>query len=88
MHDLVLTATARKAMASLPEGVVAAVWEFMNGPLRENPRRVGKPLTRQLRGHYSARRGEYRVIYSIDDDRVLVTVVALGHRRSVYRAGR
>ena len=48
-----------------PERIVAAVVEFLLGPLSENPRRVGHQLQRELAGLWSARRGAYRVIYEI-----------------------
>lgn len=61
------------------------VIEFVYGALAENPHRVGKPLRDNLVGTWSARRGEYRVIYTIDDDRIVVEVVAIDHRRDGYR---
>lgn len=77
---------ARRAIENdLPESVAAAVWEFVNGPLAENPQRVGKRLVGTLKGYWSARRGQYRVVYAIDDGRVVVTVVKVDHRRDVYR---
>lgn len=69
----------------VPEAVAAAVWEFVVGPLADNPHRVGKPLHDPLAGFWSARRGQYRVIYAIDDDAHAVTVAAIDHRRDVYR---
>lgn len=39
---------------------------------------------RELAGYWSARRGRYRVIYAINDAEVIVTLVAVGHRRDVY----
>jgi mRNA interferase RelE/StbE len=81
-----LTAAAKKALTDLlPEAVAIACWEFIRGPLAENPQRVGKPLRDQLAGRYSARRGEFRVIYQIFDDRVVVRVIYIAHRRDVYR---
>ncbi|CAB4954526.1 unannotated protein [freshwater metagenome] len=48
---ITLSAPARRALEhSLPEGVAAAAWEFINGPLAANPHRVGRPLTGQLSG--------------------------------------
>ncbi|VTR76682.1 type II toxin-antitoxin system RelE family toxin [Cellulomonas hominis] len=77
---------ARRAIENgLPESVAAAVWEFVNGPLAENPHRVGKRLLGPLAGHWSARRGQYRVIYVVDDDAIIITVVKVDHRRDVYR---
>jgi mRNA interferase RelE/StbE len=52
--------------------------------LAENPYRVGKPLISRLAGLYSARRGEYRVVYAIDDDRVVVEVANIMRRSDVY----
>jgi mRNA interferase RelE/StbE len=69
----------------LPEFIAAAAWEFIQGPLAENPRRVGKPLKGDLSGFWSARRGEYRVVYEIDDDVVTVIILRIGHRRDIYR---
>ena len=77
---------ARRAIENnLPESVAAAVWEFVNGPLAENPHRVGKRLLGELTGFWSARRGQYRVIYVVDDDAIIITVVKVDHRRDVYR---
>ena len=82
-----LSPGARRALAEeLPEVVAAACFEFIMGPLAENPRRVGKPLRNELAGTYSARRGEFRVIYDIDDGRIRVEVIAVRHRRDVYRS--
>jgi mRNA-degrading endonuclease RelE of RelBE toxin-antitoxin system len=49
------------------------------------PHRVGKRLLPPLDDRCSAWRGTYRVIYRIDDDARVVTVVDIGHRRDVYR---
>lgn len=57
----------------------------MAGPLLENPRRIGKALDPPLQGQFSARRGEYRIVYTIDEQASLVTVVAIAHRRDAYR---
>jgi mRNA interferase RelE/StbE len=63
-----------------------AVAEFMLGPLCGNPRRVGKPLERELLGCLSARVREYRIVYRIIDEEHVVHVVRIEHRSSVYRA--
>jgi mRNA-degrading endonuclease RelE of RelBE toxin-antitoxin system len=69
---------------TLPESVAAAVWQFVSGPLLDNPHRVGKRLRFELEGYYSARRGQYRVIYRIDEDDVIVEVVTIAHRADAY----
>jgi mRNA interferase RelE/StbE len=80
------TPTVRRAIAgTLPEAVAAAAFEFITGPLLEQPYRVGKRLLPPLEDRFSARRGTYRVIYRVDDVARVVTVVDIGHRRDIYR---
>jgi mRNA interferase RelE/StbE len=85
-YRIELTAAAKRALTDLLPGAVAvACWEFIRGPLAENPQRVGKPLRGQLEGRYSARRGQFRVIYQIFDERVVIRVIHIAHRRDAYR---
>jgi mRNA-degrading endonuclease RelE of RelBE toxin-antitoxin system len=70
----------------LPEAVATAVVEFLTTALVREPRRVGKPLRRELSGIHSARRGTYRVLYRINEERREVIVLRVEHRRDVYRA--
>jgi mRNA interferase RelE/StbE len=76
---------ARALSDQLPEGVAAAVVEFVTGPLLDSPHRVGKALRAPLEGKWSARRGQYRVIYAIDEDRQTVAVLQVSHRNDAYR---
>jgi mRNA-degrading endonuclease RelE of RelBE toxin-antitoxin system len=69
----------------LPEKVATAAIEFVYGPLAANPQRVGRELRLDLVGVWSARRGDYRVLYRIDDEKHRVDVVVIEHRRDVYR---
>ncbi len=86
VYELVLTPPAVRAVQiKLPETVAAAVIEFLTGALIEHPRRVGKPLRGDLSGIHSARRGTYRVLYRINDERHEVVVVRIDHRQGVYR---
>jgi mRNA interferase RelE/StbE len=85
-YELLLSGSARRALErELPVAVAVAGWEFCNGPLRDNPRRVGKPLGRELTGYFSARRGAYRVVYRLVEDDAVVHVVRIEHRADVYR---
>ena len=65
--------------------MAAACWEFIRGPLAENPHRVGKPLDPPMDGMWAARRGEYHLIYTIHASRVVVEIVRIAHRRDEYR---
>jgi mRNA-degrading endonuclease RelE of RelBE toxin-antitoxin system len=82
------TAASRWALIRLPEKIATAVVEFLYGSLAASPHRVGQPLKLSFEGLHSARRGDYRVVYRIDDEQHLVTVVAIEHRSDVYRPRR
>lgn len=84
--DLTIAPTARHQLTDkLPEAVAFAAYEFIVGPLLDNPHRAGKRLRPPLDDRYTARRGTYRVIYGIDDERQRVTVVGVVHRADAYR---
>ncbi len=59
--------------------------EAIFGLIAENPRQAGKPLLWDFEGLYSARRGDYRIVYEILDSETTVLVHRVDHRRSVYR---
>lgn len=81
-YEVAWTPTAKRALRRLPEKVATAAIEFIYGPLASNPQRVGKALRFDLEGLHSARRGDYRIIYRIDER---VTIIAIEHRADVYR---
>ncbi|MCZ2401703.1 type II toxin-antitoxin system RelE/ParE family toxin [Paenarthrobacter sp. Z7-10] len=83
-YRVIFSPAARGDMQSVPPRIVPAIVEFVYGDLARNPQRVGKPLERELAGFYSARRGPYRVIYSIDDVQIIVQLLRIDHRADVY----
>ena len=86
-YNLRVARSAASALTDvLPEKIAHAVYEFITGPLLENPQRVGKPLGPPLAPAYSARRGDYRVLYFIDDATHTVKVTAITHRADAYRS--
>jgi mRNA interferase RelE/StbE len=50
----------------------------------EDPRRFGHALTGDLKGLWRYRIGDFRIVASIEDERFIVLVVTVGHRREVY----
>ncbi len=85
-YELRVAPTARRQLAEqLPESVAFAAYEFIIGPLLDNPQRLGKQLRPPLDDRHSARRGTYRVIYRIDEKRRIVTVVGVLPRSEAYR---
>jgi mRNA-degrading endonuclease RelE of RelBE toxin-antitoxin system len=85
-YTLQISPTARRQLTEqLPEGVTFAAYEFIVGPLLDNPHRVGRQLRPPLHDRFSARRGTYRVIYRIDDEPRRVIVVGVFSRADAYR---
>lgn len=85
-YEVRFTRSAKRALTEeLPEKVATAAWNFIMGALRDNPQRVGEQLIEPLFPLYSARRGEYRVIYRILDEVLVIEIVTVAHRRDAYR---
>lgn len=84
-YDVRFTGPARRALKAVPPRIVPAIIEFAFGDLAKAPRRVGKPLERELAGLFGARRGPYRLLYRIDDEARVIHIVDVDHRSDVYR---
>ena len=61
--------------------VLAAIFDS----IAVNPRRAGKALRGELEGLYSARRGDFRIVYEILDEERVVLIHLAAHRADVYR---
>lgn len=88
MYDVVLSPGSTRVFRDvLSPAVAGAVGELFAEPLRFSPRSIGKPLGPPFDGLFGVRRGEYRVLYEVDDDARRVTVHRIAHRRDAYRGG-
>ncbi len=76
------TETAAKAIRKLDPQIKVRVRAAIDA-LREDPYR-GKPLQLTLKGLYSWRTGDWRIVYRLDGARIEILVVTVGHRREVY----
>lgn len=78
-----VTSPSLRGFRRLPEKATAAIVEFVTGVLADNPYRLSKPLTNELLGQRTARRGAYRVLFTLDvEDRILY-VHSIKHRSGV-----
>ena len=85
MPELFLTRRARKDIEALPPTVRKAVLETL-ALIQREPEELGKRLVGRLEGYWAARVGAYRVLYTIEQTRVIVRAVR--HRGVVYRTRR
>ena len=84
-YELRITPEGLRHLNRLPTKIRDAALAALRGPNSENPHRLGRALVGELAGLFSARRGDYRIIYSIDDTAKIVIVHRIQHRGSVYR---
>jgi mRNA-degrading endonuclease RelE of RelBE toxin-antitoxin system len=84
-YQVTFSASAQRDLRRLPEKIATAAVEFIYGSLADKPQRVGRELHLDLAEHYSARRGDYRIIFRIDEAKHAVLVVTIDHRADSYR---
>jgi len=83
-----LSATADHDLSKLDPQHAKRIVKFLHERVSrlENPRSIGQALQGQRFGEFwKYRVGDYRLICKIQDDRLLVLVLRVGHRREVYR---
>lgn len=84
MYRIELRRKAQKALDTVPKNDFNAILQRIK-KLAENPRPRGVEKIKKA-GLWRIRQGDYRIVYNIDDEEKLVTVVRIGHRREIYRA--
>ncbi|HEX2164675.1 MAG TPA: type II toxin-antitoxin system RelE/ParE family toxin [Thermoanaerobaculia bacterium] len=82
-----LDSRAAKELRSLDPEARRRILRFLRERVAtaDDPRRIGRPLQGQSAPLWRYRVGSFRLICSIEDDRLIVLVVRVGHRREVYR---
>lgn len=79
------TETSRKQLTKLDKTMQKRILDYMDevGHL-ENPRSRGKALVDNMRGLWRYRVGDYRVICEIQDSKIIIFVLKIGHRKNIY----
>lgn len=85
---LLISETAKRQLKKLDRSTAQTLLRYLSRLLQEaeDPRGRGKPLTANLAGLRRYRVGDYRMICRIEDDRLVLLVLQIGHRREVYRS--
>lgn len=86
MYHVNLTETAKKQLSKLDKYTQRLItsWLKKNIDGCEDPRIHGKPLAANLKGKWRYRIGDYRVICEIQDNKLIVLAISIGHRKEIY----
>ena len=82
-YKVKIKASAAKELKKIPKQDLARITKKISN-LSTDPRPIGsEKLSEQDR--YRVRQGNYRIIYSVEDDLLVVFVVKIGHRKDICR---
>lgn len=83
-YTIIISARAKKDIENLPDNIKPRIANALYNILAPNPF-LGKALKADLKGLYSYRVGDYRIIYGIVKHELIIQVIKVSHRREVYR---
>jgi len=79
---------AEKQLRKLDKSVQIRLLDWLTERIEgcKNPRHFGEPLRGNRSGLWRYRVGDYRIICEIEDEKLIVLALAIGHRRKIYRS--
>ncbi len=83
-YHIVLSPAAQKVLERLPSEVQIRISTKIES-LSNNPRLPGAKALQGAKGELRIRVGDHRIIYQVEDEKLLVRVVKIGHRSDIYR---
>lgn len=86
-YHVELTNTAKKQLKKMDRQTASMLLGWMRKNLEgcENPRQHGKSLSANRSGQWRYRVGDYRLIAEIEDDRIVILILSIGHRGNIYK---
>lgn len=84
MYRIKLSAHAKRQLKGVKKLYRKEAVEEIFSALKDDPF-IGKPLVRELTGQYRIQVGVYRIIYLINTQNKIVTILTVGHRSIVYQ---
>ena len=87
MFSVEFSDRALKALKKLDRFTATLITAWIKKNLEgcADPRRLGKPLVASKSGEWRYRVGDYRILAEIQDSRLVIYLVDIGHRRGIYR---
>jgi mRNA interferase RelE/StbE len=86
-YSVEYTNSSVKQLKKMDKKITAFIISYIEEKLVDcdNPRLYGKALQGNMKDKWRYRVGEYRILANIEDDKVVITVVEVGHRKAIYR---
>jgi mRNA interferase RelE/StbE len=72
-------------LKKLDKATVKKIFDRIEKYLARDPKNLGKSLKGEFQGYWRYRWGDYRVIYKIAEKEILITILRIAHRRSIYQ---
>ena len=83
-YSIEIKKPAQKALLSLPAPIVKQISKLIDS-LRDNPLPNGCKKLSGTDNAYRVRVGDYRIVYTIIKNRLIIEIIKIGHRKDVYR---
>jgi mRNA interferase RelE/StbE len=83
-YEIIITKSIQKQLDNLPNNIQERVYEKI-AQLAEEPRPDGVVKLKGYDNEYRIRIGDYRLVYEIQDEQLIVLLVQCKHRRDVYK---
>ena len=83
---VILTKASKKQLKKLDSSISKRILDYLEQlELIDDPRSRGKALTSNLAGLWRYRVGDYRILCRIHEDKLIITVIEIAHRSTIYR---
>ena len=83
-YNIIIAPRAKRQIDGLPKDIKSRMADVLLNVMARNPF-IGKSLKAELKGLYSYRVGDYRIVYGVIKNRLIIQIVKVMHRREVYR---
>ena len=79
---------AKKELSKIDKTQAKMIWDWLCKKLDgcSNPHFSGKPLKGDKKGLWRYRVGRYRLLADIDDDKIIINIINVGHRQGIYNS--
>ena len=87
MFDVIYSTNTVKQLSKMDKHSSSIIYAWIDSNLIgcTNPRFIGKALTGDLSGYWRYRIGSYRLIAKIYDEKLVIELISVGHRRDIYQ---